>query len=246
MRGAVATKRAPVFMLHEKFAAISQNKGRYFLKAPATHVRVNALALAAKCKMHKSAVTHILKEVLAAIATRLKEGQPVDVDFTFARLSNVSGRVEMSFNQSFLNDYGIAAEEQPPNTRGRFLATSPSSVRRPLTSKITGTTPSLETAAEARAAAACPFTAAAAAAAAAATVAVAPPPASPAGPAGRRNHVAATKPAAIATPSAGSSVTGATFLALCGGQDRLGSGSLDRLLVEKVSTLNPRALNPIP
>lgn len=32
MSGASATKRAPVFMLHEKFANINQNKGRYFLK----------------------------------------------------------------------------------------------------------------------------------------------------------------------------------------------------------------------
>jgi len=61
LSGAAASKRAPVFMLHEVFNGISQVKGRYFLKASPTYVRVNSLSLAAKCKMHKSAVTYILK-----------------------------------------------------------------------------------------------------------------------------------------------------------------------------------------
>ena len=60
------------------------------------------------------------------------------MDFTFARLTNTSGRAELKFNQSFLNDFGIAAEESPPNSRGRFLQS-----RSPLdvTMKITRTTP---------------------------------------------------------------------------------------------------------
>ena len=231
LSGGVATKRAPVFVLHEKFSAVPQNKGRYFLKAPATYVRVNSLALASQCKIHKSAVTYVLKEILAAIATRLKEGKAIDIDFTFARLTNVSGRVELSFNQSFLNDFGIAAEEMPPNTRGRFLATG--SPQRQLTKKITGTTPSMETEAAERAAAACPFKADAGPAASA-PGAAATPAAVAVVPAGNKKKKTAAKPAVIAEPSTGTSPIGNKFLALCGKQDRLGSGSIDRLVVERV------------
>ena len=81
------------------------------------------------------------------------EGKELDVDFTFARLTNTSGRAELRFNQSFLNDFGIAAEESPPNSRGRFLQS-----RSPLdvTMKITRTTP-VALAAAAAAASASPF-----------------------------------------------------------------------------------------
>lgn len=225
LSGAVATKRAPVFALHESFNNVPQNKGRYFLKAPATFVRVNSLTLATKCKMHKSAVVYILKEIIAAISTRIKESKPIDIDFTFARLSNVSGRVDVSFTQSFLNNFGIQVEEQPPNTRGRFLtATSPS---QQITKKITRTTPTMEIEEAERAKAECVFKAVDAVST---TQPTAPAPVVSAG----KKTKPSAKPAIVAKPPVANSTVGNKFLSLCGKHDRLGSGSIDRLVVERV------------
>ena len=110
LSGSMQTSRAPVFVLSERFKSVPQHKSRFYLKTPATYQRINSLALARRCKMHKSALTHVLKEIFAAIAACVREGEPVDIDFTFARLSNVNGPIEMRFNQSFLNDYGIDAD----------------------------------------------------------------------------------------------------------------------------------------
>ena len=146
-----ASVRAPVFVLHPKFDVLPQKKARFFLKKPATYTRINSLGLSKRCGFHKAGVTHVLKEFFDRIATCLENESPVDVDFTFARLTNVHGRVEFTFYQSFLNDYDIMGEEQPEVVRRRYLKIGEA---KELTDKVTNVTPLAQEEAAKKAAAA--------------------------------------------------------------------------------------------
>ena len=104
--GGVVAPRAPVFALSSpKFDGVPQARGRFFLVKPATYARVSTTAIAARCGVHKAGVAHVLKEMLGAIADRTTRGEPVDVDFSFARFvarRDDGTRAEMRFFPAFL------------------------------------------------------------------------------------------------------------------------------------------------
>ena len=233
LSGSMQTSRAPVFVLSERFKSVPQHKSRFYLKTPATYQRINSLALARRCKMHKSALTHVLKEIFAAIAACVREGEPVDIDFTFARLSNVNGPIEMRFNQSFLNYYGIDADEHPPSTRHHFLPIHP---KHELTKKVTTTTPEIERIIAKKEALK------------ALRAAKANPHNTSLSIAGRNAlagedgdaldaATAGVKPASVTADAViRSAVTdaGKTFMKICSKHDRLGSGAVGRLVIERI------------
>ena len=113
--GGVVAPRAPVFALSSpKFDGVPQARGRFFLVKPATYARVSTTAIAARCGVHKAGVAHVLKEMLGAIADRTTRGEPVDVDFSFARFvarRDDGTRAEMRFFPAFLErEMGLFAE----------------------------------------------------------------------------------------------------------------------------------------
>ena len=162
--GGVVAPRAPVFALSSpKFDGVPQARGRFFLVKPATYARVSTTAIAARCGVHKAGVAHVLKEMLGAIADRTTRGEPVDVDFSFARFvarRDDGTRAEMRFFPAFLErEMGLFAEVPRsvpgPGVRERTFLPSRSddakARRAAMPAKVTGTTPALETAAAARA-----------------------------------------------------------------------------------------------
>ena len=158
--GGVVEPRAPVFAFSQKFDAVPQARGRFFLAKPATYARVSTTAIAARCGVHKAGVAHVLKEMLSAIADRIMRGEPVDIDFSFARLvarRDDGTRAEMRFFPGFLErEMGLSAEvpgSVPGAPRDRTFLPSRSenakARRDAIPAKVTGTTPALETAAAA-------------------------------------------------------------------------------------------------
>ena len=211
-----ASVRAPVFVLHPKFDVLPQKKARFFLKKPATYTRINSLGLSKRCGFHKAGVTHVLKEFFDRIATCLESESPVDVDFTFARLTNVHGRVEFTFYQSFLNDYDIMGEEQPEVVRRRYLKIGED---KELTDKVTNVTPLAQEEAAKKAAEL---------KAVAERIAPQVEESTADLPAPLRNRPLHDSPPTAATDP------GDRFIAICGKLDRIGSGCIDRFVLERV------------
>ena len=122
---------------------------------------MSTTAIAARCGVHKAGVAHVLKEMLGAIADRTTRGEPVDVDFSFARFvarRDDGTRAEMRFFPAFLErEMGLFAEVPRsvpgPGVRERTFLPSRSddarTRRAAMPAKVTGTTPALETAAAA-------------------------------------------------------------------------------------------------
>jgi len=152
--GGVVEPRAPVFVLSQKFDAVPQARGRFFLTSPASYARVSTTAIAQRCGVHKAGVAHILKEMIASIAERILAGSPVDVDFSFARLvanRDAGVRVEMRFFTAFLEQQmGLAVDA--PNRAGAprertFLphrGEAAKARREALPAKVSSTTPNAE------------------------------------------------------------------------------------------------------
>ena len=46
--GGMTSQRCPTFSFNEKFASVSQHKGRYFLAGPVTYSRINFHSVAGK------------------------------------------------------------------------------------------------------------------------------------------------------------------------------------------------------
>lgn len=210
-----ASVRAPVFVLHPKFDVLPQKRARFFLKKPATYTRINSLGLSKRCGFHKAGVTHVLKEFFDRIAQCLDTERPVDVDFTFARLTNVHGRVEFVFYQSFLNDYDIMGEEKPEVVRRRYLKIGEP---KELTDKVTNVHPLAQHEAAKKAAEL---------KAVAERVAPQVEESTTQLPAPLHNRPIDAAPTAATDP-------GDRFIAICGKLDRIGSGCIDRFVLERV------------
>ena len=261
--GGIVEPRAPVFALSQKFYGVPQARGRFFLVKPATYARVSTTSIAARCGVHKAGVAHVLKEMLSAIADRITRGEPVDVDFSFARLvarRDDGTRAEMRFFPGFLErEMGLSAEvpgSVPGATRDRTFLPSRSenakknARRDAIPAKVTGTTPALETAAAA--------TRAADDAAEAFAVETRLTPVAGAtsnfehgggvfhslGPAAFSSSVspaAATRKQVrpqsarrVPSPAAAATPAGAAFLEICARLDRLRVGHVERLRLERV------------
>ena len=207
-----ASVRAPVFVLHPKFDVLPQKRARFFLKKPATYTRINSLGLSKRCGFHKAGVTHVLKEFFDRIAQCLDTERPVDVDFTFARLTNVHGRVEFVFYQSFLNDYDIMGEEKPEVVRRRYLKIGEP---KELTDKVTNVHPLAQHEAAKKAAEL---------KAVAERVAPQVEESTTQLPAPLHNRPIDAAPTAATDP-------GDRFIAICGKLDRIGSGCIDRFVL---------------
>ena len=183
--------------------------------------------------MHKAGVAHVLKEMLGAIADRTTRGEPVDVDFSFARFvarRNDGTRAEMRFFPAFLErEMGLFAEVPRsvpgPGVRERTFLPSRSddakARRAAMPAKVTGTTPALETAAAATRAAEDAADAFAVESRLAPTGAFK---------LSKKPQSARRVPgsAAAATPA------GSAFLAMCARIDRLRVGHVERLRLERV------------
>ena len=232
--GGVVAPRAPVFALSSpKFDGVPQARGRFFLVKPATYARVSTTAIAARCGVHKAGVAHVLKEMLGAIADRTSRGEPVDVDFSFARFvarRDDGTRAEMRFFPAFLErEMGLATEVPRsvpgPGVRDRTFLPSRSddakARRAAMPAKVTGTTPALETAAAA--------TRAAEDAADAFAVESRLAPTGAFEPSGRPQSARRGSITAAAATHAGSA-----FLAMCARIDRLRVGHVERLRLERV------------
>jgi len=232
--GGVVAPRAPVFALSSpKFDGVPQARGRFFLVKPATYARVSTTAIAARCGVHKAGVAHVLKEMLGAIADRTSRGEPVDVDFSFARFvarRDDGTRAEMRFFPAFLErEMGLATEVSRsvpgPGVRDRTFLPSRSddakARRAAMPAKVTGTTPALETAAAA--------TRAAEDAADAFAVESRLAPTGAFEPSGRPQSARRGSITAAAATHAGSA-----FLAMCARIDRLRVGHVERLRLERV------------
>jgi len=232
--GGVVAPRAPVFALSSpKFDGVPQARGRFFLVKPATYARVSTTAIAARCGVHKAGVAHVLKEMLGAIADRTIRGEPVDVDFSFARFvarRDDGTRAEMRFFPAFLErEMGLATEVPRsvpgPGVRDRTFLPSRSddakARRAAMPAKVTGTTPALETAAAA--------TRAAEDAADAFAVESRLAPTGAFESSGRPQSARRTPGSAAAATHAGSA-----FLAMCARIDRLRVGHVERLRLERV------------
>ena len=232
--GGVVAPRAPVFALSSpKFDGVPQARGRFFLVKPATYARVSTTAIAARCGVHKAGVAHVLKEMLGAIADRTTRGEPVDVDFSFARFvarRDDGTRAEMRFFPAFLErEMGLFAEVPRsvpgPGVRERTFLPSRSddakARRAAMPAKVTGTTPALETAAAATRAAEDAADAFAVESRLAPTGAFE---------LSKKPQSARRVPgsAAAATPA------GSAFLAMCARIDRLRVGHVERLRLERV------------
>ena len=232
--GGVVAPRAPVFALSSpKFDGVPQARGRFFLVKPATYARVSTTAIAARCGVHKAGVAHVLKEMLGAIADRTTRGEPVDVDFSFARFvarRDDGTRAEMRFFPAFLErEMGLFAEVPRsvpgPGVRERTFLPSRSddakARRAAMPAKVTGTTPALETAAAATRAAEDAADAFAVESRLAPTGAFK---------LSKKPQSARRVPgsAAAATPA------GSAFLAMCARIDRLRVGHVERLRLERV------------
>ena len=232
--GGVVAPRAPVFALSSpKFDGVPQARGRFFLVKPATYARVSTTAIAARCGVHKAGVAHVLKEMLGAIADRTTRGEPVDVDFSFARFvarRDDGTRAEMRFFPAFLErEMGLFAEVPRsvpgPGVRERTFLPSRSddakARRAAMPAKVTGTTPPLETAAAATRAAEDAADAFAVESRLAPTGAFE---------LSKKPQSARRVPgsAAAATPA------GSAFLAMCARIDRLRVGHVERLRLERV------------
>ena len=236
--GGVVAPRAPVFALSSpKFDGVPQARGRFFLVKPATYARVSTTAIAARCGVHKAGVAHVLKEMLGAIADRTTRGEPVDVDFSFARFvarRDDGTRVEMRFFPAFLErEMGLFAEVPRsvpgPGVRERTFLPSRSddakARRAAMPAKVTGTTPALETAAAATRAAEDAADAFAVESRLAPTGAFELSKKPPGRPQSARRVPGS---AAAATPA------GSAFLAMCARIDRLRVGHVERLRLERV------------
>jgi len=232
--GGVVAPRAPVFALSSpKFDGVPQARGRFFLVKPATYARVSTTAIAARCGVHKAGVAHVLKEMLGAIADRTSRGEPVDVDFSFARFvarRDDGTRAEMRFFPAFLErEMGLATEVSRsvpgPGVRDRTFLPSRSddakARRAAMPAKVTGTTPALETAAAA--------TRAAEDAADAFAVESRLAPTGAFESSGRPQSARRGSITAAAATHAGSA-----FLAMCARIDRLRVGHVERLRLERV------------
>jgi len=232
--GGVVAPRAPVFALSSpKFDGVPQARGRFFLVKPATYARVSTTAIAARCGVHKAGVAHVLKEMLGAIADRTSRGEPVDVDFSFARFvarRDDGTRAEMRFFPAFLErEMGLATEVSRsvpgPGVRDRTFLPSRSddakARRAAMPAKVTGTTPALETAAAA--------TRAAEDAAYAFAVESRLAPTGAFESSGRPQSARRGSITAAAATHAGSA-----FLAMCARIDRLRVGHVERLRLERV------------
>ena len=236
--GGVVAPRAPVFALSSpKFDGVPQARGRFFLVKPATYARVSTTAIAARCGVHKAGVAHVLKEMLGAIADRTTRGEPVDVDFSFARFvarRDDGTRAEMRFFPAFLErEMGLFAEVPRsvpgPGVRERTFLPSRSddakARRAAMPAKVTGTTPALETAAAATRAAEDAADAFAVESRLAPTGAFELSKKPPGRPQSARRVPGS---AAAATPA------GSAFLAMCARIDRLRVGHVERLRLERV------------
>ena len=236
--GSVVAPRAPVFALSSpKFDGVPQARGRFFLVKPATYARVSTTAIAARCGVHKAGVAHVLKEMLGAIADRTTRGEPVDVDFSFARFvarRDDGTRAEMRFFPAFLErEMGLFAEVPRsvpgPGVRERTFLPSRSddakARRAAMPAKVTGTTPALETAAAATRAAEDAADAFAVESRLAPTGAFELSKKPPGRPQSARRVPGS---AAAATPA------GSAFLAMCARIDRLRVGHVERLRLERV------------
>lgn len=237
--GGVVAPRAPVFALSSpKFDGVPQARGRFFLVKPATYARVSTTAIAARCGVHKAGVAHVLKEMLGAIADRTSRGEPVDVDFSFARFvarRDDGTRAEMRFFPAFLErEMGLATEvsRSVPGPGGlgvrdrTFLPSRSDDAkarRAAMPAKVTGTTPALETAAAATRAAED------AADAFAVESRLAPTGSAAFESSGRPQSARRGSITAAAATHAGSA-----FLAMCARIDRLRVGHVERLRLERV------------
>lgn len=253
--GGVVEPRAPVFVLSQKFDALPQSRGRFFLTSPASYTRVSTTAISNRCSVHKAGVAHVLKEMISQIADRILEGEPVDVDFSFARLvaNRESGvRVEMRFAPGFL-EREMGLQVDPPQRAGAprdrtFLPNQSIEAkerRTAIPTKVTRTTPSLEITKAARLAneaeadqfkiesALAPVDVFAGAAthsssAGGASFSSSVSPAAAAGVYSLKNARQVPSPNSAATDS------GAAFLEICVGLDRLRVGHVERLRLERV------------
>ena len=242
--GGVVEPRAPVFALSSpKFDGVPQARGRFFLVKPAAYARVSTTSIAARCGVHKAGVAHVLKEMIGAIADGITRGEPVDVDFSFARLvarRRDGTRAEMRFFPGFLErEMGVSAEvprSVPLALRDRTFLPSRSedakARRDAVPAKITRATPAPETAAATRAAAGAFAGSRDDDAVERASPNVPPVPAAahakPSKPSRPHSARHVPGPAAAATPA------GASFLETCARLDRLRVGRVERLRLERV------------
>ena len=254
--GGVVAPRAPVFALSSpKFDGVPQARGRFFLVKPAAYARVSTTAIAARCGVHKAGVAHVLKEMIGAIADSIVRGEPVDVDFSFARLvarRDDGTRAEMRFFPGFLErEMGVSAEvprSVPGAPRDRTFLPSrgedAKARRDAMPAKVTGTTPALETAAAATRAAEDAADAFAVESRLAPTGAFAGPrdddaigSASPNDTSLPKSNSKPYRPQSarrVPSPAAAATSAGASFLEICARLDRLRVGHVERLRLERV------------
>ena len=254
--GGVVAPRAPVFALSSpKFDGVPQARGRFFLVKPAAYARVSTTAIAARCGVHKAGVAHVLKEMIGAIADSIVRGEPVDVDFSFARLvarRDDGTRAEMRFFPGFLErEMGVSAEvprSVPGAPRDRTFLPSrgedAKARRDAMPAKVTGTTPALETAAAATRAAEDAADAFAVESRLAPTGAFAGPrdddaigSASPNDASLPKSNSKPYRPQSarrVPSPAAAATSAGASFLEICARLDRLRVGHVERLRLERV------------
>jgi nucleoid DNA-binding protein len=253
--GGTVQPRAPVFVLSQKFDAVPQQRGRFFLTGPSSYARVSTTSIANRCGVHKAGVAHVLKEMIGQIAERVLDGEPVDVDFSFARLvaNRENGtRVEMRFSPTFLErEMGLEVDHPvragAPRER-TFLPNNSAEAKQrqmQICNNIPNTTPALETAAARRRAKSAEaatfsvvnqlapvdvFASGAATHSASAGAAAFSGPVSPAVASRARPQSARKTP----SPRQAASVCGAAFLEICATLDRLRVGQVERLRLERV------------